>query len=503
MICRQMRQTPLHLMPLLALGVSFACGPQDQLADAQDELAGGVVTLWTDSTELFMEYPALIVGTPGTFAVHLTDLTDFTPLISGLVTLQFDPRDGGEAFTVTQEVPRRPGIYGPAPAFPRAGIWDLTIVVESPQARDVISVPGLQVYRSADDAPRTEDEADDGIPFLKEQQWKTPGMRTDFAVPGSVRESFEATGTIVPAAGRHAEVSAPLDGFIQIDGMGNPPAPGLRVAKGQVVATLIPTIGSGGSAFAEARRELREAEDDHGRAQRLFDVEAVPRRRVHEAQVRLDAVREALQGLTGGQPLSEDGSLAIRAPIGGVVVSHTMAAGVRVAVGERLFTVVDPSVVWLRVNVPMAVAPLVSVTSGASFRLDGLPGQHQVTGTVSVGAVVDSLSRTVPVLYEVRNSDGAIKIGAAAQVAVRTGEAADGVVIPSSAILDEDGRPIAYVQLSGERFEKRELVVGAIDGERALVLSGITIGDRVVAGAAYQIRLASLSTNVPAEGHAH
>jgi membrane fusion protein, heavy metal efflux system len=86
---------------------------------------------------------------------------------------------------------------------------------------------------------------------------------------------------------------------------------------------------------------------------------------------------------------------------------------------------------------------------------------------------------------------------------VGTGQAAEGVVIPASAVLEEDGRPIAYVQPGGEAFEKRELTLGGSDGTRALVLSGIKEGERVVTGAAYQVRLASLSTAVPAHGHEH
>jgi hypothetical protein len=35
------------------------------------------------------------------------------------------------------------------------------------------------------------------------------------------------------------------------------------------------------------------------------------------------------------------------------------------------------------------------------------------------------------------------------------------------------------------------------------VLDGVRAGERVVTGAPYQVRLASLSTAVPAEGHAH
>jgi multidrug efflux pump subunit AcrA (membrane-fusion protein) len=126
-----------------------------------------------------------------------------------------------------------------------------------------------------------------------------------------------------------------------------------------------------------------------------------------------------------------------------------------------------------------------------------------VRRTVSVGSVLDSVSRTVPVIYEVANPDGTLKIGMNAQVAVGTGQQAEGVVISSSAILEEDGRPVAYVQPEGERFEKRELQVGGASGDRTLVLSGIRAGERIVTGAAYQVRLASLSTSVPAHGHEH
>jgi hypothetical protein len=76
-------------------------------------------------------------------------------------------------------------------------------------------------------------------------------------------------------------------------------------------------------------------------------------------------------------------------------------------------------------------------------------------------------------------------------------------VIPLSAVLDEDGRPVAYVQVEGERFERRDLTLGGTSGDTALVLSGIEAGERVVTGAAYQVRLASLSTSVPAHGHEH
>jgi len=476
---------------------------EDEAAGAAAQPAGGAVTLWTDSTELFMEHPALIVGAPDKFAVHLTDLTDFAPLRSGRITLRFEPKDGGDPVVVTQDAPRSPGIYGPAPEFTRPGTYDLTITVESPQARDVIRVPELRVYAGAEEAPKEEGGEEAGIGFLKEQQWKTPGFATAFATTGRVTESFSAPGQIVPAAGRMARLSAPVAGVVEASGIARSPAPGQRVTKGQVLAVLTPTLGEGGSAYAEARADLREAEDEHARASRLYAVEAVPQRRVDEAEIRLAAAREALAAFGGADAGRADGRIAIHAPLTGVVASRSLAPGSRVEAGAELFTVVDPSVVWLDVRVPAGEAARVSPASQATFRIPGSSDVWRAGRTVSVGGVIDSISRSVPVIYEVPNPGGTLKVGMHAQVAVGTGRELKGVVVPSAAILEEDGRPVAYVQPEGERFEKREVTVGGTSDDRTLILSGISDGERVVTGAAYQVRLASLSTSVPAHGHEH
>jgi membrane fusion protein, heavy metal efflux system len=155
------------------------------------------------------------------------------------------------------------------------------------------------------------------------------------------------------------------------------------------------------------------------------------------------------------------------------------------------------------VSVPAAAASQVSAGSWASFQVEGSPDVFEARRVVSIGSVIDPQSRTLPVLYEVPNQFGRLKVGSVARARVRTGNRLAGVLVPTSAILDEDGRPVAYVQPEGERFEKRELTLGGSEGELTLVLSGIRAGERVVTGAAYQVRLASLSTTVPAHGHEH
>ena len=495
------RSGPL-MVCFAAASLSLGCEKSDE-GTAAAEPAGGAITLWTDSTELFMEHPALIVGAPDKFAIHLTDVTDFAPLRSGRITLRFIPRGGGEPVIVTQETPRAPGIYGPSPEFKRAGIYDLALMVESPQARDSLFISGLRVYATAAEAPKEEEgQGEAGISFLKEQQWKTPEFRTAFATSGELFASFEATGVIEAAAGRQAEVTAPIVGLVDASGVARSPAPGQKVRRGDVLGYIVPSLGEGGSAYAEARANLREAQSEYARAKRLVDADAAPRRRLNEAENRLQAARETLAGLPE-RSAGSGGRLPIRSPISGEVASRSIVPGSRLDAGAPLFTIVDPSIVWLRVNVPAAQSSLIGPRSGVGFRVEGSERRYESAAVLSMGSVIDAASRTLPVIYQVPNADGSIKVGANARAQIQSGNRISGVLIPAAAVLDEDGRPIAYVQLEGETFEKRQLRVGGQQGDRILVLDGIKPGERVVTGAAYQVRLASLSTSVPAEGHAH
>ena len=91
----------------------------------------------------------------------------------------------------------------------------------------------------------------------------------------------------------------------------------------------------------------------------------------------------------------------------------------------------------------------------------------------------------------------------ALQVYVETARVEEALVIPTSALVDEDGRAVVFVQLSGETFAKRDLALGIRDGAVVQVLSGVSEGERVVTQGAYAIRLASVSTTIPAHGHSH
>ena len=120
---------------------------------------------------------------------------------------------------------------------------------------------------------------------------------------------------------------------------------------------------------------------------------------------------------------------------------------------------------------------------------------------LSVGKFADN-SLFIPVWFEIDNREGIIP-GTYIEVFIQTNAVSDALVIPVSALMEEQGNYYVYVQTEGESFEKRELKLGGNDGRRVQVFSGLQAGDRVVTKGAYNIKLSTASGTLPAHGHEH
>ena len=198
--------------------------------------------------------------------------------------------------------------------------------------------------------------------------------------------------------------------------------------------------------------------------------------------------------------------LHLKSPIDGVIGEIHFHLGQTVEAGQKLFTITNPERIWLKAQIPLALIARAKGVSGASFKVEGYEQAFNVDELngrlVSVSSTVDEKSRTVPVIFELDNPDNRLKIGMFAEVSVRTGEAVEALAVPTSAIFDDSGTPVAYVQVEGEAFAKRALKTGVVDRGFTEILSGIAQDERVVTVGGYQVRLASLSTSVPT-GHGH
>jgi hypothetical protein len=93
-------------MPLLVLLVS--CSAPAPEPAAEPEIEPVAVTRWTTKTELFAEYPPLIVGQTARFAIHLTRLDSYKALTAGRIEVHLTGGTGpAEVFGVDAPSRRR------------------------------------------------------------------------------------------------------------------------------------------------------------------------------------------------------------------------------------------------------------------------------------------------------------------------------------------------------------------------------------------------------------
>jgi len=483
----------------LCAGAAALAGCGGKEAAAETEHPSVAVTQWNDATELFVEYPEPVAGkASGNWAVHLTDRAGRKPVTAGTLTVRFIGT-GGQSQTFTAEKPARPGIFTLDPVVTKPGTYRVELSLTGPQVTATHVLPSVRVAASDAELSKPEkEEASSGISFLKEQQWVID-FATEAAAERDVARTVAAPGEIVPVDGSQVQVSAPASGVAAADANRGAPSIGSRVSAGQVLAVLSPLAGEGG--YARVRESVERLEREAARAQRLFDAGAIPARRLEETRHELSVARAEARAMGGGP--DADYRFRVRSPISGFVTERAFVPGGRVEAGAPLFTVVDPSTVWLRVRMQAADAARLAGAPHVSFTLEGDSRAFTATRLVSVGSAVDPQTRTVPVVFAVDNSGGALKVGQFARAQVGVGGTVRGVAIPAAAILDDGGIPVAYVQASGETFERRRLRVGETDGAVTEVLEGIRPGEMVVTRGAYQVRLASMSNTPMSGGHAH
>ena len=121
---------------------------------------------------------------------------------------------------------------------------------------------------------------------------------------------------------------------------------------------------------------------------------------------------------------------------------------------------------------------------------------------ISIGKQVESDKPLLSVFAQIKEGVE-MPEGGFTEVQLSVGAPSKSMVIPSTALLEDYGNYWVIVQLSGESFERRNVTVGQRNGNEVAIKKGLELGEVVVTKGAYQVKMASMSGQAPAHGHAH
>ncbi|HJQ59465.1 MAG TPA: efflux RND transporter periplasmic adaptor subunit, partial [Vineibacter sp.] len=291
------------------------------------------------------------------------------------------------------------------------------------------------------------------------------GVRTEAVARGKLVRPVRAFATVQFDERRQAVIAPKFGGWIEklhVSATGDP------VARGQILFEVYsPDLNVVQREFVGARARQQAAV-------------------VYEERMRnMDYPEPELERLRQGEAPSR--VIAVPSQAAGTVVEKAAVEGMRFQAGERLFRIVDTSVMWVMAEIYEQDLGYVKVGDTARVVVNALP-QQPVQGRIAyIYPAVGRENRTARLRIEVANPDGKLRAEMGATVEIAAPVADDGLSVPDSAVIDSGRRQIVLVDQGEGRFEPRAVKLGARGPGWVQVLDGVAAGEKVVTAATFLI----------------
>jgi membrane fusion protein, heavy metal efflux system len=343
------------------------------------------------------------------------------------------------------------------------------------------------------------------------------GIKTDLVQKKTLPKSLKALGRTRIRPELEAVITSPVEGRLVGTDDYTPPQLGERVVKGQIVAVVDQTISAPEtinltiertkteSEFRQAQTDLTLAQKEYERVSKLRGV--VPDKEILRAESALTSAREKLDGLKNQGKVYETSvdqsryqsknfkRVVLRAPLDGVIAETHVTLGEYVRLEKELYHIIDLSEVLVEAEVFENAISLVSHATSAKIIVEAFPDDNFTGKLVSIGTTIDPQTRTLRVLFSVPNPGYKLVAEMFADVFIETGESFEGLTIPKTALINQDGQSMIYVKISGEQFIARPVVVAERFMDRVRLApeseASIKEGDRIVVQGMYQIRMSA------------
>jgi multidrug efflux pump subunit AcrA (membrane-fusion protein) len=174
-------------------------------------------------------------------------------------------------------------------------------------------------------------------------------------------------------------------------------------------------------------------------------------------------------------------------PISGTVLQAPLNIGDTLTAQSAVYVVGDLSSLLLETFVPERFVSSVRIGLGAQVHLEAIPGEAFYAEVVEVSPVLDPASRTLRIHLRFVNrstrqngTDTRIKAGMFATISLVTNRRVNVPVIPRVSAINSYGSWFVFTVNENNIVSRNEVQLGIDNEEFFEILSGVSLGDRVV-----------------------
>ncbi|MBU2117242.1 MAG: efflux RND transporter periplasmic adaptor subunit [Alphaproteobacteria bacterium] len=351
---------------------------------------------------------------------------------------------------------------GGAASVPAAGEREVLYWYDPMVPAQKFDKPGKSPFMDMQLVPRYADDAAGAAAGVRIDPALTQNLGVRFATvrSGTLDGDLNASAVVDYNERDVAVVQTRASGFVQrVYGR----APGDVIASGAPLADLLVPDWGGAQLEYLAVRRTDDAALIQAARQRLLLL-GMP-------ESLIAAVERS------GRPRT---TVTVTSPIGGVIRSLGVRAGMTVPAGLTLAEVNGLSTVWLNAAVPETLGGQLRVGRAVEVTLAAFPGERMTGRLIALLPEVASDSRTLTARIELRNPGGRLRPGMYGQITFG-GSTTPALLVPSEAVIRTGQRNLVMLAAEGGRYQPAEVRVGREGGGQTEILAGLREGERVVA----------------------
>ncbi|MBQ8526534.1 MAG: efflux RND transporter periplasmic adaptor subunit [Clostridia bacterium] len=202
---------------------------------------------------------------------------------------------------------------------------------------------------------------------------------------------------------------------------------------------------------------------------------------VNQAKAAMEQAQAGLEQARVAVAMAQDAlnNCKVKAPISGYIASKNVVIGQTAAQGVEAFSIKNPDLLEVQINVTEAVIGSLNIGTKAKINVKSADKEN-IEGTVSaLGETKDAMTGMYTVKISVPGSGDSVKDGMIAEVELTTGRVENVITIPQSAVFVSDDETYVYVA-EGETAVKKVITTGMSNEEVIEVVSGLSEGELVI-----------------------
>lgn len=269
---------------------------------------------------------------------------------------------------------------------------------------------------------------------------------------------------------------------------------GTQVNAGQVMATLDPqdyalVANAARAQLTAAEAEARLAQQDLQRfsalrAQNFISQAELDR---HSTVAAAAAAKESQLRAEAQRQGNQQSYTRLTAPHAGVVTATSFEAGQVVGAGQPVAQLARSGEREVHIDVPENALAVLRTAQNLTIRLWSAPGVTYAGRLRELSPMADAGSRTYSARVSIIKPDAGVKLGMTATVEV-SNEAAAGLSVAQTALFKINGQSQVWVvDPVKQTVVARNVQLGALSGDRAVVVSGLKSGEWVVTAGVHKI----------------